>query len=64
MGEGGIVMDTGWFACMTSDQLEEPEILEEEEEAEEEREEGEIAKRALKGRVHMFGLQPGVKSEI
>ena len=30
--EREMVMDAGWFACLTSDQLEKPEISKEEEE--------------------------------
>lgn len=29
-GGGGMVVEVGWFTCLTSDQLEEPEISEEE----------------------------------
>lgn len=42
------------IAWKTSDQLEEPEIL---------RGRREFARRVLAGRVQVFGLQPGVKSE-
>ena len=54
-GDGSGHVDTGWFARMTSDQLEEPEISR--------RRRGKFARRVLEGRVHVFGLQPGVKSE-
>ena len=49
-----MIVDAGWLACLTSDQLESLRFL---------KRRRKFAKRALEGRVSMFGLQSGVKSE-